>query len=101
MGTSTAAIPPSALQSTNLSSIIAVHGIGAHRDWTWSLRGVNWLGAPDMLPHDFPRARIMAYGYASNWLGKDAMSTCLDAVAGRFLSLVHELRKASFSMHPL
>ncbi|KAI1390696.1 uncharacterized protein F4822DRAFT_161347 [Hypoxylon trugodes] len=78
--------------SPNLD-IVAVHGIGADRDWTWSLHGTNWLGAPDMLPHDFPNARIMAYGYASNWLGKEAMSTSLEAVAGRFLSLVHELRK--------
>ncbi|KAH7086988.1 hypothetical protein FB567DRAFT_496628, partial [Paraphoma chrysanthemicola] len=73
--------------------IIAVHGIGAHRDWTWTSNGVNWLEALDMLPSAFPKARIVAYGYASSWLGKENMSTCLDGVAGRFLDHVAEIRR--------
>lgn len=79
------------------SSIVALHGISAHRDKTWGRRpdGTNWLGAPDMLPRDIPCARILSYGYSSNWLGPGSMSICLDEVAGQFLSLLHEQRKAS------
>ncbi|KAK2037162.1 hypothetical protein LZ31DRAFT_560624 [Colletotrichum somersetense] len=73
--------------------IIVVHGIGAHRDFTWSEQGVKWLSREDMLPSCFPRARIMAYGYASDWLGVQSIATCLVALADRLLELLHDLRK--------
>jgi hypothetical protein len=54
--------------------IVAVHGLGAHPDDTWSkkrgeggeARWVNWLQEEKMLPAVVPNARIMRYGYKSN-----------------------------------
>ncbi|KAK4160854.1 hypothetical protein QBC43DRAFT_244760 [Cladorrhinum sp. PSN259] len=56
--------------------IVAIHGIGAHPDRTWTGRGpadkrVNWLKDPDMLPKAVPTARIMRFGYESTWFGSD------------------------------
>ena len=55
------------------SSIVAIHGIGAHPDNTWnkdvgtkeSPQYVNWLEQSDMLPAAIPQVRIMRYGYES------------------------------------
>jgi hypothetical protein len=63
------------------TSIIAIHGIGAHPDDTWSKnvdtkdepRYVNWLSDAAMLPTVVPSTRIMRYGYESAWFGREAM----------------------------
>ena len=40
-----------------------MHGLNGHREKTWtSANGVFWL--KDCLPHSFPTARILTYGYA-------------------------------------
>lgn len=39
------------------SSVVAVHGIGAHPEFTWKTNGVNWLSNPAMLPSAVPNAR--------------------------------------------
>ncbi|KAI0413476.1 hypothetical protein F5X98DRAFT_390791 [Xylaria grammica] len=54
--------------------IVAIHGIGADPDTTWSGKGptgerVNWLVDSTMLPKAVPNARIMRFGYKSNWFG--------------------------------
>jgi hypothetical protein len=51
--------------------IVAVHGLGGHYQttWTWfptnpnTSSPCNWL--EDLLPHEFPNARIMSFGYNS------------------------------------
>ncbi|KAM3562115.1 hypothetical protein MY1884_002021 [Beauveria asiatica] len=50
--------------------IVAIHGIGASPDKTWTGRGpkgeeVNWLTNSGMLPKAVPTARIMRFGYES------------------------------------
>ena len=60
-----------------------MHGIGAHPDDTWSKnvgtkeapQWVNWLQQPEMLPAAAPTARIMRYGYESQWFGDDTVET--------------------------
>ena len=59
---------------TDNCSIIAVHGIGAHPDRTWTMQNsdgewVNWLMNAEMLPRKLPNARIMRFGYRSEWFG--------------------------------
>lgn len=64
-------------------SIVAIHGIGAHPDDTWCKnvgtedrpRYVNWLEDAEMLPSVTSNARIMRYGYESQWLRDDEVDT--------------------------
>ena len=61
-------------KKTNTRSIVAVHGIGAHPDRTWTMQNrngdwVNWLTDTEMLPRNLPNARIMRFGYRSEWFG--------------------------------
>jgi hypothetical protein len=45
-------------------SIVAVHGLNGHRIDTWTAsNGVCWLREPNLLPAQFPTARILTYGY--------------------------------------
>ncbi|KAH8751120.1 hypothetical protein F5883DRAFT_578658 [Diaporthe sp. PMI_573] len=65
---------PQLRPSLTRSSIIAVHGLGANVDWSWTWkdatdpgRHVKWLQDPDMLPAVVPKSRIMLYNYDSKW----------------------------------
>ena len=71
------------------SSIVAVHGLGAHPEFTWTVTReqaqplqaissadaghalrkcrVNWLKDDGFLKEDFKTARIMTFGYNANW----------------------------------
>ena len=62
------------LSTLTASSIVAIHGIGAHPDDTWCKkldagcageRYVNWLSDLHLLPAVVPQTRIMRYGYES------------------------------------
>ncbi|KAK0707015.1 hypothetical protein B0T26DRAFT_482584 [Lasiosphaeria miniovina] len=71
--------------------IVAIHGIGAHPDGTWTGRGpaeekVNWLTNSDMLPRAVPTARIMRFGYESSWFRSDK-----DEPKKKFVSDVAEM----------
>jgi hypothetical protein len=101
--------------------IVAVHGIGAHPDDSWcknvgtadNPRWVNWLTDESMLPAVAPQARIMRYGYQSQWFGEGAMRQKASTVAQRLLlalrrrrevgeaTLVHSNLLLSFSGNPL
>jgi hypothetical protein len=49
-----------------ICSIVAVHGLNGHRINTWTAtNGVCWLRDKNMLPAQFPTARILTYGYAA------------------------------------
>jgi hypothetical protein len=86
---------------TNSTSIVAVHGLGAHPDDSWctnagageSLQWVNWLEEESMLPAVAPNARIMRYGYQSQWFGKEMMQQSVSTVAERLLINLKRKRK--------
>ena len=86
---------------TGLSSIVAIHGLGAHPDDSWcknagtreSPRWVNWLEEESMLPAVAPNARIMQYGYQSQWFGKETMGQSVSTVAERLLRALERTRK--------
>lgn len=43
-------------------SIVAVHGLGGHRENSWTAdNGTNWLES--LLPRDLPDCRILSWGY--------------------------------------
>lgn len=45
-----------------ISSIVAVHGLGGHRENSWTADdGTNWLQS--LLPRDLPDCRILSWGY--------------------------------------
>lgn len=92
-----------------LYSIIAIHGIGADPDRTWTGRGpadeeVNWLMSPEMLPKAVPNARIMRFGYQSNWFGTimdEPKKTFISDVADMLLKQIEFYRRVLQSSPPL
>ncbi|EON65782.1 hypothetical protein W97_05021 [Coniosporium apollinis CBS 100218] len=77
--------------------IVAVHGLGAHPEFTWTTKidpqqcsdrtnagrcahvpcRSNWL--VDFLPTDFPEAEIMTFGYNADWFGKGTSATAYES----------------------
>jgi hypothetical protein len=87
--------------NTRQSSIVAIHGLGAHPNDSWcanagtgeSPRWVNWLEEESMLLAVAPNARIMQYGYQSQWFGKEMMQQSVSTVAERLLRALKRTRK--------
>lgn len=87
--------------SLTCCSIVAVHGLGAHPGDTRSKkrgeggedRWVNWLQEEKMLPVVILNARIMRYGYKSDWFGPDAIEQSARTVAPRLLFSLRWKRK--------
>lgn len=94
--------------AAQIIDIVAIHGIGAHPDDSWcknvgtteSPRWVNWLQDEDMLPAVAPNARIMRYGYQSQWFGEGAMRQKASTVAQRLLLALRRKRE-EYPFRPL
>ena len=80
--------------------MLAVHGIGAHPDRTWTSGDVYWLKDEHMLPRAIPQSRILRFGYESQWLGKDAIQQRLSLVADQLLRGLMESRKVAMVYSP-
>lgn len=81
-------------------SVIAIHGIGANADGTWTSHGVNWLEHEEMLPSAIPDARIMRFAYESQWLGRNNVAQHPSGIAAQFLSALSGMR-VEFPRRPL
>ncbi len=81
----------------DLFSVVAVHGLGAHPDYTWTAGDVNWLRDEHMLPRAIPNSRILRFGYESRWLGKEAIQQRLPLVADQLLRNMMASRKVGAS----
>ena len=57
---------------------------------------MNWLKDTHMLPAIVPNARIMRYGYQSQWVGDEAISQKASTVAQRLLLTLRRARKVWF-----
>ena len=55
-------------------------------------RFVNWLEDVDMLPAVVSDARIMRYGYESQWFGDDKRNTVRLKASAVAQQLLHELK---------
>ena len=81
-------------------SIVAIHGLGAHPDFSWCKNigteekpiWFNWLIEDGMLPAVAPHARIIRYGYHSEWFGQDAIRQKISTVAHRLLLALRRKR---------
>jgi hypothetical protein len=98
--------------SDDRNSIIAVPGAGAHPDETWEKKffedyenrtkgseAVNWLSDDKMLPAAIPKARIMSFGYDSQWYGPQASKVRLSNVAEELLYALQCERVVSLFLH--
>jgi len=54
---------------------------------------INWLDDKEMLPAAFPAARILRYGYRSDWFGEAALDTRAATIAGSLLDELQSSRK--------
>ena len=61
---------------------------------------VHWLKDEHMLPAVVPDARIMRYGYQSQWFGDEAISQKASTVAQRLLLSLKRTRKVYGSCSP-
>jgi pimeloyl-ACP methyl ester carboxylesterase len=81
-----------------------VHGKGAHPADTWSTlinpsrdprnpaSFVNWLDNEEMLPAVLPNARVLRYGYLSEWFGENALRTRAASIGARLLDELESMR---------
>lgn len=89
----------------NFFRIIAVHGLGADPEHTWSCRNpaglANGSNRTHLLRHllqnDFPQARICSYEYDSSWLG-DAPAKTTEEIG---LNLLDELKLETTRSQPV
>lgn len=77
-------------------SIITVHRIGAEPYYSWVTKGTHWLKDVVMLPGRFANARIMSFGYESQWFGENAVKTGLSYVANDSLADLQGNRKVGY-----
>ncbi|KAF6795433.1 ankyrin domain protein, partial [Colletotrichum musicola] len=91
----------------NFRSIIAVHGLGANVDWSWTWkdpktpgRHVKWLQDPDMLPTVVPRSRILLYNYNSRWHA-DAPKIRLTLCGEELIRSIRDFREGDTASRPI
>jgi len=78
-----------AKNSASCVDIIAVPGLGSDMTHTWmSKTGVHWLKDDNMLQKVVPNARILVFGYRSQWVGRDAVQTRISAVSDDLLHAI-------------
>lgn len=81
----------------SILSIVAVHGLGGHREKTWTHADTNMLWLRDFLPSDLQdliKARVMSFGYDATTAFSQAV-TNIDMVAEALLAETHSQRRRS------
>lgn len=62
---------------------------------TWMCKGVHWLRDELMLPKAVPKARILVYGYRSQWFGPDATEIRLSNIGRDLVEAIKVDRRES------
>jgi predicted alpha/beta hydrolase family esterase len=63
-------------------------GLDVKKQANW----INWLADKEMLPAQFPAARIFRYGYPSDWFGEHAVKTRAATIAEGLLDELNDNR---------
>ncbi|KAF4856195.1 putative ankyrin repeat protein [Colletotrichum siamense] len=71
--------------------LIAIHGVGGHAVKTWTCGDRFWL--QDFLPLDFPRARVLTFGFDGSVVFNASKSSIAN-IAAQLLSGIQQLRKS-------
>ncbi len=88
--TRTITVETSSIQLIVILTIVAIHGISAPPDETWRKyvdahtpeeRYLNRISDHQMLPAVVPLARIVRYGYQSQWFGEEMIGLKASTVA--------------------
>ncbi|KAF6806869.1 ankyrin domain protein, partial [Colletotrichum plurivorum] len=94
-------------EHANFRSIIAIHGLGANVDWSWTWKDpktpgrlVKWLQDPDMLPTVVPRSRILLYNYDSRWHA-DAPKIRLTLCGEELIRSIRDFREGDTASRPI
>ncbi|WKT38186.1 hypothetical protein QSH57_000004 [Fusarium oxysporum f. sp. vasinfectum] len=87
--------PENDTMSTPALDIVAVHGFGADPYWTWTRGHKHFLKDSDMLPHFFPNARIMVFGYRSESPTAKTVNHQIAILAVQLLQLVRDNRSGT------
>lgn len=70
--------------------------------WIWkdekTQRKVHWLKDKDMLQKVIPKARILVFGYRSQWFGPGATNANLPTISGDLLESIKVDRADSVSL---
>ncbi|KAF5493794.1 Death-associated protein kinase 1 [Colletotrichum fructicola] len=71
--------------------LIAIHGVGGHAVRTWTCGDRLWLR--DFVPLDFPRARVLTFGFDGSVVFNASKSSIAN-IAAQLLSGIQQLRKS-------
>ncbi|KAI8271594.1 hypothetical protein K4K56_003168 [Colletotrichum sp. SAR 10_98] len=71
--------------------LIAIHGVGGHAVETWTCGDRFWLR--DFLPLDFPRARVLTFGFDGSVVFNTSKSS-ITTIATQLLSGIQQLRRS-------
>ena len=80
--------------------IVAVPGLGANPEFTWTRNKVDWLRDSNMLPRSVTNARIMVFEYESQWFGKGSINQRLSSVADQLIQAL-SYRRPRGSKRPI
>lgn len=73
---------PSRVNTDQVYSIIAIHGLGSNPATTWSAKSggtrIHWLKDPEFLPSKFPDATILTYNHNADWIYRASPTTARD-----------------------
>lgn len=72
--------------------IVAVPGLGANPEFTWTRNKVDWLRDSNMLPRSVTNARIMVFEYESQWFGRGSINQRLSSVADQLVQALSHRR---------
>lgn len=76
---------------SDVSGIVAVHGLNGDVVKTWTSENICWLNHPDFLPKYVKRARVLAWGYNANISSLTGKTTSSERILQHAQTLIAQL----------